>query len=93
MYGILLSYDVYLETKTGETIKDVLENADDIEGIFTGRDGDFVIIGRILETVDSENTEPLVVPQLVAEDESLTRVTIEEKFGISGEFHYYFVIK
>ena len=93
IYGILLSYNTYLETKTGETIDDVLKNTNDVEGIFTGRDGDFVIIGRILETVDGESSEPIIIPQLLAEEESLTRVTIEEKFGITGEFHYYFVIK
>jgi hypothetical protein len=93
MCGILLSYNTYLETKTGDTIEDVLKNTDDIEGIFTGRNGDFVIIGRILEIVDGKSSEPLVVPQLLAEEESLTKVTIEEKFGITGEYHYYFIKK
>ena len=93
MYGILVSYNDYLDTKTGNTIEDFQNNSDDIQGIFTGRDGDFVIMGRMLETVDNESKEPLVVPELETAEESLIRVTIEEKFGITGTFHYYFVIK
>lgn len=93
MYGTLMSHDAYLDIKTNDTIEDVLDGNDDIEGIFTGRNGDFVIFGRVLETVDVKNDKPYVIPQLLPEEESLTRTVIEEKFNVTGEYHYYFIIK
>ncbi len=92
MYGILISFNSYLDTKTNQTLDDVLKGDDYIQGIFTGRNGDFMIIGQILEIVE-DNDEPLIVPQLMSAEESLTRVTIEERYGIYGEFHYYFIKK
>lgn len=93
MYGILVSYNDYLDTKIGNTIEDFEKKCGDIQGIFTGRDGDFVIMGRVLETVNNESKEPLIVPELESAEESLIRVVIQEKFGVIGDFHYYFVIK
>ena len=93
MYGMVMSYKEYLDTKMSDTIEDVLKSTEDVEGVFTGRDGDFVIIGRILETVDDESSYPLIIPELLPEEENLTRVTIKEKYEITGDFHYYFVIK
>ena len=43
MYGLLVSYNKYKE-KFGE-----LKSNDDIHGIFRGRDGEFLIIGKVLE--------------------------------------------
>ena len=37
MYGIVVSYDEYSETKTSNTIEELLKNSDDVQGIFTGR--------------------------------------------------------
>jgi len=93
MYGILVPYKTYLDLKISHTIDDVLKGDDDIQGIFTGRDNDFMIIGRVLETIDSEDGDAHVVPELETSEESLIRVTIQEKFDISGEYHYYFVTK
>ena len=93
MYGTLVSYDNYLEIKTGNTIEELVENHDDIQGIFIGRNGDFVIVGVVLDAVNMGKDEGMIVPELTSEEESLTRVTIEEKFGITGEFHYYFIRK
>ena len=92
MYGTLMSHEAYLDLETGYSIEDVLKGDDGIQGIFTGRNGDFMIIGTVLETVEN-NKEPHVVPELETAEESLIRVTIEEKYSIKGEYHYYFIRK
>jgi len=92
MYGVLISFKSYLDTKTNQTLEDVLKDDDYIQGIFTGRDGDFMIVGQVLEIVE-DNDEPLIVPQLLSAEEKHTRVTVEERYGIYGDFHYYFIKK
>ena len=92
MYGILMSYQAYLDLETGYTIEDVLKGDDGIQGIFTGRNGNFMIIGMVLDNIENDG-KPQIVPELETAEESLVRVSVEEKYGISGEFHYYFVKK
>jgi len=92
MYGILVSYDTYLDTRTNDTIADVLnDDNDDIQGIFTGREGDFMIVGKVLKIVDNNNKEPLIIPELETVDELIIRNTVTERYGFKGEFHYYFI--
>jgi len=92
MYGILVSYDTYREATTKYTIADVLtQDEDDIRGVFTGRDGDFMIVGKILRTLDTENKEPLIIPELDAVDELIIKNIVTERYGFKGEFHYYFI--
>ena len=94
MYGMLVSYNTYLETRTKNTIADVLnDNDDDIQGIFTGRNGDFMIVGKVLNMVNYENKEPLIVPELEVVDELIIRNTVIERYGFNGEFHYYLITK
>jgi len=94
MYGILISYDRYLEEQTNHTLMDLFDGSDDdIQGIFTGRDGDFIIVGKILKIVDAENKEPLIVPELDEVDTIIIRNLVKERFGFVGEFNYYFVTK
>ena len=91
MYGILISYQKYLDIKTILSIDDVLKGNDGIKGIFTGRNGDFMIIGKVLETLDVDDKEPLVVPELSANDERVIKNLVKEKYGLDGWFHYYFI--
>jgi len=93
MYGILISLENYLEIKTGNTVEELIENHEDIQGVFIGRDGDFLIVGTVLDAVNMGKDEGMIVPELTTEEESLTRVSIEDKFGITGEYHYYFIRK
>ena len=94
LYGIMLTWEEYLEMrKPNTTVADVLKGDENVDGIFGGRDGEFMIIGVNLGTVEDSDKKPYRVPQLEVAEESLTRVTIEEKYGIIGEFHYYFVKK
>ncbi len=93
MYGILLSYADYLEDNTINNIDDVLKEDDDFQGIFTGRSGDFIIVGKVLKTIDVNNCEPHIVPELAEIDEITIAKTIEEKYGFVGTFHYYFIKK
>ena len=93
MYGVLVSHDEYLDTKTSNTIEDVLKNTDDIQGIFTGRNGDFVIVGQVLRIVEKQTADPLIVPELTVIEEFGITKQILKKFGIRGEPHYYFIMK
>jgi len=93
MYGILLSYKTYLEINTMTTIEDVLKEDDGIQGIFTGNNGDFMIIGKILETVDSEDNKPLIIPELCETNMEVIRNLVKKKYNIDGEFNYYFIKK
>jgi hypothetical protein len=90
MYGIIISYQIYLDMETTNTIEDVLKSDNGIQGIFTGRNGEFIIVGTILETV-KDNNEPHVVPVLSDINMKILRNRILEKYGLKGEFNYYFI--
>lgn len=85
MYGLLVPYNKYKE-KFGE-----LKSNDDIHGIFHGRDGEFLIIGKVLEKIN--NDIPIVVPKLEEVDKLIIETSMEKEFGFKGEFYYYFVTK
>lgn len=93
IYGIVVSYDGYLDAKTGNTIEEVLNNSDDVQGIFAGRDSDFVIVGRVLKNVNDETPEPHEVPILDRWGEMKIIAEVKQKFEISGESHYYFITR
>ena len=92
MYGIVVMYEEYLETKTSNTIEELLKNTEDVQGIFTGRYEDFVIVGKILKYVDGSKN-PHIVPELSLHERMIIEKQINEKFGITGESHYYFIKK
>jgi hypothetical protein len=83
MYGLLVLYKKYIE-KFGE-----LKSNDDIHGIFRGRDGEFLIIGKVLEKINDDI--PIIVPKLEEVDKLIIEASVEKEFGFKGEFHYYFV--
>lgn len=93
MYGILVSYNVYLETETNNTVDDILKEDNGIQGIFTGRNGDFMIVGKVLKTIGVNDKEPLIVPELSALDELVVKNLVNKKYNFIGEFHYYFIRK
>jgi len=92
MYGVVVSYDEYLETKISNTIEELLKKGDDVQGIFTGRYDDFVIVGKILKYVDGSKN-PHIVPELNLHERMIIEKQIKDNFGITGESHYYFVKK
>ena len=93
MYGIVVSYETYLDSKTGNTIEEVIINTKEVQGIFAGRDSDFVIVGKVLKEVTPETAEPHEVPVLTSTGENMIEYSIKEKFGITGDAHYYFVTR
>ena len=71
---------------------------EDISCLFNSRDGECVIIGRILEQSSSGgpllgSSEPLSVDglKLHESDEFIIQQSVRKQFDIIGEFHYYFV--
>lgn len=93
MYGIVISYETYLDSKTGNTIDEVIINTKHVQGIFAGRDSDFVIVGKVLKEVTPETEEPHEVPVLTGTGEDMIEALVKEKFGITGDAHYYFVTR
>lgn len=93
MYGIVVSYETYLDSKTGNTVEEVLINTQDVQGIFAGRDSDFVIVGTVLREVNPETEEPHEVPVMTRTGEAMIMEKVKKKFGITGDAHYYFVTR
>ena len=81
MYGILVPYDKFKNWN--------LDAIDDISCIFNGRDGKFLIIGKILEKTNDDN--PIIIPELEEVDKIIIQNSVKEQFGLEGESHYYFV--
>jgi len=93
MYGIAVNFNDYLNAKIGNTIEEVIANTDEVQGIFAGRDSDFVIVGRVLKNVDEDTAEPHEVPVLDRWEEIVVLANVKKKFDISGEGHYYFITR
>lgn len=75
-----------------------LNGSDDISCLFNTRDGECVIIGKILEQSHTDGpllglNKPISVDDLrMSEaDELIVRKSVYRQFDIAGEFHYYFV--
>jgi len=90
MYGVLVSYDTYLNIRTSKTVDDLLNGNDDIHGIFTGRDGNFMLIGKVLKTVE-DIREPHIVPEIDELEMLSIEKLVNEKYGFHGDFHYFFI--
>jgi len=93
MYGIVVSYETYLGSKTGNCIEEFIINTEDVQGIFIGRDSKFVIVGKLLKEVMVEIKESHEIPVMRKEDEISTISDIKQRFGITGEANYYFIIR
>lgn len=91
MYGILIPYDKYKEWENGTGRKFPVGTYGDIFCLFNGRDGKYVIVGKKIRASNSES--PILVPELTAFEEYEIRLSVLDKFGFEGDFHYYFVIE
>lgn len=100
MYGIIISYKEYEEKVVNpmkySNMRIFLDEDEDIHGIFTGRDGNFIIIGKVLESMADDcddGNDPLIVPELEAVDMLIIENMIKDRYGFTGDFHYYFITK
>jgi hypothetical protein len=110
MYGILVPYTWRNEwqEKTGKSFYETFEefmddNAFDKkikhkEGIFClsdGRDGRFIIIGRVLEkSSDGDylgSGNPITIPELTDMEKEYIEGSVKRHFGLEGKFNFYFV--
>ena len=96
MYGIAVPYNWYKGWEAGTGRKFPAGIYGDVFCLFDGRDGKYLIVGKILESnfPDKEymgEKEPLVVPELSESDKFIIQASIKEKFDLKGEFHYYFI--
>ena len=93
MYGIVVSHETYLNLKLGNTIEEIIINTNEVQGIFAGRHSNFVIVGTVLKEVTTETTEPHEVPVMTRTGEEMILERVKNKFGVTGEGHYYFVTR
>ncbi len=73
-----------------------VEHKDGIFCLFDGRDGRYVIIGRVLAKTDDDDPflgsgKPIVVPDLSDIEREYIEESVFKHFGLKGEFHFYFV--
>jgi len=91
MYGILVPYNKFLGLGDNYGRLNISNNNDEIRGVFTGRNGEFIIIGKVLDGINSKSKEPIIVPELDEIDTIIIEKNIKEEYNLEGDFHYYFV--
>ena len=111
MYGIQMPYSwrSEWEEKTGKDFFDTFEDfmddnafdnvAKHKEGIFClsdGRDGKYIVIGRVLKKTDNDNpflgkSNPLTIPHLTDLEKELIAVSIERNFGLKYDLNFHFI--
>ena len=100
VYGVVVPFDFYKvwEEATGEDFFLVFssfinnkENRDNIFSVFKGRDGKFMIMGKIIGAVN-EN-ECVRIPKLSETEKQLVKDAINDQFSgkLTVEYHYYYV--
>ncbi len=91
MYGISIPQSKYVEWKdeTGRKFPDDIY--DDIFCLFNSRNGKYAIIGKKIRASNGES--PILVPELTTSEEHEIRLSVLDKFGFEGDFHYYFIIE
>jgi hypothetical protein len=87
-------YDILVQLDKQE--KWDLGGDEDISCLFNTRNGECVIIGKILERSGNGLlglNEPLSIDALRMHesDELIVKKSVEKQFDVNGEFHYYFV--
>lgn len=74
---------------------ETVNHKDGIFCLFDGRDGRFIIIGRVIQkSKDGEflaDHEPLSPPEFTELEKELLRNSVHRNFGIAGEFKFWFV--
>ena len=100
VYGLVVPFDWYKEweTMTGKdffltfsSFINTNENRNNIFSVFKGRDGKFMIIGKIIGIVSKDNC--IQIPTLTETEKQLVCDIIEDHFGgkLTGEYNYYYV--
>lgn len=80
--------------KFKQTIGEIPVGDDDVHGIFRGRDGKFFILGKVLDSNTCFGQEkPFVIPKLDQLDEIIVQSLVKNRFGVDGDFNYYFVTR
>jgi hypothetical protein len=112
IYGTLLPYkwhreweritgknfcDTYEKFMTDNAFTTEIKHIDGIMCLFDGRDGKYIIIGRVLKKTDDNNRymasgKPIEVPLLRPEEEEKVMDSVVKHFGVNDVgFGYYFV--
>lgn len=85
MYGIVVPFNKF-------NCQTSIDN-DEIQGIFSGRDGKFIILGKVLHQSKKYLGEdnPFEIPKLSVVDEDIVKYMVFDKYGVTGKFNYYFI--
>lgn len=113
MYGISVPFEWHYEweAENGKDFYDTFEkfmqdsafnldvtHSDGIFCLFDGRDGRFIIIGKVLKKSDDDepfigSEEPIKIDEISNTEKLIIQSKVLEYFGLKGEFNYYFVTK
>jgi len=113
MYGLLMSagwckewekennknfYDTFEEFMKDNAYDTIVKHKDGIFCLFDGRDGRYIIIGKVLRKSEDDypflgSGEPVVVPEIEMADQAEIEDSVYRHFGVEGDFHYYFVTR
>jgi hypothetical protein len=90
-----VTFEKYIEDKAYE---ELTRHKDGIFCLFDGRDGKFIIIGRVLKKSSANdpflgNDKPLKVPILEDYEKIIIEDAVYRHFDLDGEFNYYFVTR
>lgn len=87
-------YFIYGTVISLKKFNSIDEITDDVHGIFSGRIGKFLILGKILESdACFGQNKPFKVPILDEFDELIIKQQIKDRFNVDGSFNYYFITK
>ena len=87
------TFDKFMEDNAYDTIT---KHKDGIFCLFDGRDGRYIIIGRVLQKTDDDqpflgSDEPLQVPKMEEHEKIIIEDSVFRHFGLEDDFHHYFV--
>lgn len=84
-------YGTVISSRKFDTIEEI---DDDVHGIFSGRIGKFLILGKVLNSdLCFGQDKPFKIPKLDEVDEMIIQHQIKNRFNVDGVFNYYFITK
>ncbi len=88
-------YEHFERFMQGSAFKSGVEHFEGIFCLRDGRDGKYIIVGRVFEkTKDGEligEQNPITLPTLSQLEEELLRAAVKRHLGLEGEFKFWFV--
>jgi hypothetical protein len=88
MYGVMITYEWFLSQNV--TLKMLEDSEDDITGVLHGRDGKYLIIGRIIK---EGNGNVMSINKLSRNERLEIEQPVRDNFNFLYTFNHYYVIE